>query len=89
VAKELVIADVFKENYRRLSPKLQERFDKKLEFFLQNPKHPSLNIHRYHSQEDMWEAYVTHTHRFTFSVTKDSIFFRNIGPHSMIDKGKV
>ena len=89
MAKELVFTDTFKENYRRLPVNLQIRFDEKLELFLRDPKHPSLNIHRYHGNEDVWEGYVTQKYRFTFSITKDSICFRNIGSHGIIDKGKV
>ena len=89
MAKELVYTETFKENYKRLPKKLQERFDKKQELLLQNPKHPSLNIHRYHGKEAVWEAYITEKYRFTFSVTESSLVFRNIGPHNIIDKGKV
>jgi mRNA interferase RelE/StbE len=89
VAKELVFTQTFKENYRDLPKKLQKRFDDKLSLFLENPKHPSLNVHRYHGRNDVWEAYVTRRYRFTFSLQSDSIIFRNIGPHSIIDKGRV
>jgi mRNA-degrading endonuclease RelE of RelBE toxin-antitoxin system len=89
MAKELVFTKTFKENYKRLSQNLQERFDDKLTLFLRDPKHPSLNIHRYHGREDVWEGYINQKYRFTFSVTEDNIIFRNIGPHSIIDKGKV
>lgn len=89
MAKELVYTETFKENYKRLPKQLQDRFDKKQNLLLQNPKHPSLNIHRYHGKEDVWEGYVTEKYRFTFSVTENSLIFRNIGPHSIIDKGKV
>lgn len=89
MAKELVFAEVFKENYKRLPKNLQNRFDDKLELLLQNPKHPSLNIHRYHGREGIWEGYVTQKYRFTFSIAEESIIFRNIGPHSIIDKRKV
>ena len=89
MAKELVYTETFKENYKRLPKQLQDRFDKKQDLLLQNPKHPSLNIHRYHGKEDVWEGYVTEKYRFTFSVTENSLIFRNIGPHSIIDKGKV
>lgn len=88
MAKELVCTETFKENYKRLPKKLQDRFDKKLELLLLDPKHPSLNIHRYHGKESVWEGYVTQRYRFTFSVTVSSLVFRNIGPHSIIDKGK-
>ena len=89
MAKELVFTETFKESYGCLPETLRDRFDDKLELFLQDPKHPSLNIHRYHGREDIWEGYVTQKYRFTFLVTKESIIFRNIGPHNIIDKGKV
>ena len=89
MAKELVFTETFKKNYGDLPPSLQNRFDRKLELFLQDPKHPSLNIHRYHGREDVWEGYVNKAYRFTFFITQIAITFRNIGPHAMIDKGKV
>jgi mRNA-degrading endonuclease RelE of RelBE toxin-antitoxin system len=89
VAKELEFTQTFKENYHRLPENLQSLFDKKLALFLENPRHPSLNVHRYHGRENVWEAYVNQKYRFTFSVTGESIIFRNIGPHSIVDKGKV
>ena len=89
MAKELVFTDTFKANYKKLPAALQNRFDKKLLLFLENPRHPSLNVHRYKSQEDVWEAYVTDNYRFTFSITNESIIFRNIGSHAIIDKGQV
>ena len=52
MAKELVFTETFKENYRCLSENLRDRFDDKLELFLQDPKHPFLNIHRYQSESD-------------------------------------
>lgn len=68
---------------------IQKRFDGRLKLFLENPIHPSLKIHRYKTTEDVWEGYVTHKYRFTFSSTDDLYVFRNIGPHDIIDKGKV
>ena len=87
--KELVFTDRFKQNYQDLPRAIQKRFDKQLKLFLENPKHPSLRIHRYKSESDVWEAYVTMRYRFTFSVTEEAIVFRNIGPHAIIDRGQV
>ena len=89
MAKELVFTETFKKNYKKFPNSIQNRFDKKLVIFLDNPKHPSLNIHRYRSKEDVWEGYVTINYRFTFTVTKESIIFRNIGSHAIIDKGQI
>ncbi|MEA3347011.1 MAG: hypothetical protein U9Q21_02850 [Candidatus Auribacterota bacterium] len=89
MAKELIFTHTFKKNYKKLPPSIQLRFDKKLEIFMKNPRHPSLNIHRYKKEENVWEGYVTDKYRFTFSVTDEGFIFRNIGPHSIIEKGKV
>jgi mRNA interferase RelE/StbE len=89
MAKQLIFAERFKRNYQELPNQIQQRFEKKLVLFLENPKHPSLNIHRYQSREDVWEAYITDKYRFTFIVRQESIIFRNIGHHSIIDKGEV
>ncbi|MBI3601601.1 MAG: hypothetical protein HY209_01720 [Candidatus Omnitrophica bacterium] len=89
MAKELIFTDRFKKNFKNLPSAIQKRFDKKLELFLTNPRHPSLNIHRYLGFDDVWEAYISRQYRFTFSVTKESIIFRNIGPHNIIDDSDV
>ncbi len=89
MAKELVFTERFKKNYEDLPGAIQRRFDKQLKLFLGNPKHPSLRIHRYKSETNVWEAYVTMNYRFTFSVTETEIIFRNVGPHRIIDRGQV
>ncbi len=68
---------------------VQDRFDKQLKLFERNPTHPSLRVHRYKSLQNVWEGYVTDSYRFTFSSVKGEIIFRNIGPHGIVDKGKV
>ncbi len=89
MAKELIFTGRFKKNFKTLPRDAQNRFEEKLDLFLQNPRHPSLNIHRYHGHDDVWEAYISMQYRFTFSITPDSIIFRNIGPHRIIDSGDV
>ncbi len=89
MAKELVFTERFKKNFKNLPSAIQKQFDKKLDLFLNNPRHPSLNIHRYLGFNEVWEAYISKQYRFTFSFTKESIIFRNIGPHSIIDKRDV
>lgn len=89
MAKGLVFTERFKQNYQNLPWTIRKRFDKQLNLFLENPKHPSLRIHRYKSESDVWEADVTLKYRFTFSVTEEAILFRNIGPHVVVDRGQV
>ena len=89
MAKELIFTERFKQNYQNLPLSLQERFDEKLKLFIQNPRHPSLNLHRYKTEPNIWEVYITKNYRFTFSITKESIVFRNVGSYVIIDRGQV
>ncbi len=89
MAQELIFTERFKKNFKKLPRSIQQQFDHKLELFLSNPRHPSLNIHRYHGVEAVWEAYISKQYRFTFSFTPENIIFRNIGPHQIIDSGDV
>ena len=68
---------------------IQRRFEKQLMLFEKDPTHPSLRIHRYKTVKDVWEGYITNAYRFTFMSIDDTYIFRNIGPHDIIDKGKV
>ncbi len=89
MAKKIGFTDNFKKNYRKLPRTIQRRFDEKLVLFEKDPTHPSLNIHRYRSEINVWEGYVTRKYRFTFTSTQEEYIFRNIGSHGIIDKGKV
>ena len=89
MAKELVFTATFKKNYAKLPFFVRKKFDQKFKLFIDNPRHPSLRIHRYLGHEHVWEAYLSDSYRFTFSVTQETIVFRNVGPHSIIDKGQV
>ena len=89
MAKAIVFTRNFKKNYLRMPAAVRERFDKQLGLFEKDPRHPSLKIHRYKTVLDVWEGYVTDAYRFTFTSTEKEFIFRNIGPHGIIDKGKV
>ena len=89
MAKNLIFTINFKKHYKRLPQDIQQRFDKQLFIFADNPKHPSLKIHRYKTEENIWEGYVSDKYRFTFSISKAGYIFRNVGPHSIIDRGNV
>lgn len=89
MAKKLIFARTFKKNYKKLPQHIQERFDKQLILFTKDPKHPSLNIHRYKTEENVWEGYVSDKYRFTFSIIEEGYIFRNIGSHSIIEHGEV
>lgn len=84
MAKKLRILDTFKKDYKRLSPEIKEKVDKQLEFLVENPSHPSLNIHPIRGTEGIWEGYIDYHYRFTFEIDGDFYVLRKVGTHDII-----
>ena len=76
----------FKKSFKALPQKVQSAFEKKLELFLKDMTHPSLRVKRIQGTKDRWEGSVTMKYRFTFQFTDDSVIFRNIGTHKILEK---
>ena len=52
---EIILTETLREDYRLLPKTVKKKFDKQLRFLAQNPRHPSLKIHRI---KDHWEFYI-------------------------------
>jgi mRNA-degrading endonuclease YafQ of YafQ-DinJ toxin-antitoxin module len=64
-------------------------FEKKLEIFLTDIFHPSFRTKKIKGlrRTIIWEASLTMNYRFTFQIGKDdTIIFRNIGKHSILNR---
>ncbi len=80
----------FVRQYQELFRNLQRKFDKALEVLLSDFRHSSLRVKKMGGQRnsrgyDVWEARISKSYRFTFSVDKESsayIFYR-IGSHDI------
>jgi mRNA-degrading endonuclease YafQ of YafQ-DinJ toxin-antitoxin module len=67
-------------------------FEKKLEIFLTDMFHPSFRTKKIKGlkKKIIWEASLTMDYRFTFQIGEgDTIIFRNIGKHSILNKKKI
>ncbi len=78
----------FKKDYQRLPADIQDGAKKAFEAFRQNPRHSSLHTHKIRgtSNPTIWEGYIDKGYRFTFHYEGDTVVFRRIGPHSIIDE---
>lgn len=76
----------FKNCYCSLPQRIQGLIDKKLAIFLQNPRHPSLNIKKMAGQKDIWEARITQSYRFTFQIENDVYILRKVGTHDILKR---
>lgn len=74
----------FEHDVIRLPSTVQTRFAKQLDFFLDNPFHPSLHTKKMGGTSDIWEARVTKGYRFTFSVQSQMCVLRRIGTHNIL-----
>ncbi|MBI4688614.1 MAG: hypothetical protein HY756_12720 [Nitrospirae bacterium] len=84
MAKKLRILDTFKKDYKRLPPKIKEKVDKHLAFLVENPSHPSLNLHPIRGTKEIWEGYIDFHYRFTFEIDGDFYVLRKVGTHDII-----
>ena len=67
--------------YSEAPPPIQKAFDRKLEFLLQNLRHPSLRAKKYDEQRNIWQARVNGGWRFYFSIEGDTYIIHSIRPH--------
>lgn len=84
MAKKLRILGTFKKDYKKLSPEIRDKVDKQLFFLLNNPEHPSLNLHPVRGTRGIWEGYIDYHYRFTFEIEGEFFVLRKVGPHNII-----
>jgi mRNA interferase RelE/StbE len=87
---------IFLESYASLGPKQKKAIDKAIKLLADNPRHPSLNVHKARNIKAKYEqggesvfiAYATKDLRFTFEYGPDPgmIALRNCGHHDKAEK---
>lgn len=81
----LVLTPELKKAYHQLPDHIQRKFDKQLKYLEQNPKHPSLEIHKFNSE---WEFYVDIHYRCFFQRERNKIILLTIGTHKIVERYK-
>ena len=76
----------FKKAFKRLPHDIQVKAGKAFLLFKQNQNHPSLHVERMEGVPGVWEGRVDIHYRFTFHYEGDTVVFRNIGPHGILDR---
>ena len=80
------LTEAFAKDYRRLPAKIKDKADKQLRHLMENPKHPSLKIHRIEGTHGFWEFYLDRSYRCVYTQEGDTAVLRYIGPHDIIEK---
>jgi len=83
---QLIFTRYFIREYQNLPKDIQKQVDKKLELLENNPRHPSLRVHKIKKTKEILEGRVTKNYRFTFRIERDFCILRRIGTHKIIEK---
>ena len=66
-------------------PELKEVIANKIDLFINDPMHISLNTHNLKGAlEDCWAFSLTYSYRIIFSWEENDVYFLNIGSHDEI-----
>lgn len=68
--------------------KLAKRIQKQIALFEENPKHPSLRLHKLTgSQDNVWSISISKSLRMLYRILdEDSAYFFDIGTHDQVYK---
>ena len=81
---KLWFTNSFIGDYHALPDQLQKTVDKKLQLFLDNRRHPSLNIKKMQDHRDIWEGKITQGYRSTFQMKGEVCILRRLGTHDIL-----
>ena len=82
---EIVLTRRLKEDYKSLPSAVQKKLKKQINFLAENPRHPSLNVHRIEGTS-YWEFYVDRSYRCIFRQDGSIYFLLAAGSHKVIDE---
>lgn len=82
---EIILTQRLKADYQSLSEAVQKKLKKQIQFLAENPKHPSLQIHRIQGTA-YWEFYIDRSHRCIFRQEGMTYYLLAAGPHKVIDE---
>jgi mRNA interferase RelE/StbE len=71
----------FMRNYKKAPALIQQAFDKQALLLLEDLGHPSLRAKKYDESRDLWQARVTRSWRFYFTIEEDTYYLHEIKAH--------
>ncbi len=80
------LADRVRKDYHTLPKPVQKKFKKQLRFLAENPRHPSLHIHRIRGSGGYWEFYIDAAYRCVFRRESNVYYLIAVGPHKVVDE---
>ena len=85
---DVLTTDAFERGLSQLSHSMQAIAMKKIHLLAENPKHPSLNIHRIRqikADVHIWDCYITESIRLLYEVRDGMLYLWDLGQHAIVD----
>lgn len=84
---KITFSKSFKKHYKTLSDVEKKQTKKKLEFFVNDPTHPSLRTKKVQGTDGIWESSINMDIRILWFYEGDElIFLLDIGHHDILNK---
>ena len=85
---ELVVSDDFLNDLNGLRPDQQKWVMSKIRLLEDNPRHPSLQVHRVEriKAKDIWECYLSDGDRLIYEQKGDLLRLWRVGDHQVVDR---
>lgn len=84
---KITYSKAFEKHYKKLSQEEKNQTRKKLEFFVENPMHPSLRTKKIQGAEDLWESSINMDIRILcFYENDELILLLDIGHHDILNR---
>jgi mRNA-degrading endonuclease RelE of RelBE toxin-antitoxin system len=77
----LLYSERLLRSYEEAPREVQRAFDKQVQFLAENLRHPSLRAKKYDETRGIWQARVTGSWRFYFTIEGDAYHLHDIIPH--------
>lgn len=72
---------------KRKDSRLSKQIEKQLALFIENPKHPSLRVHKLTGElKNLWSISINKSIRMVYIFDADQAYFVKIGTHDQVYK---
>ena len=78
---KVVLSDRAIESLSDAPPNVRRAFEKQLRLLLSNLQHPSLHAKKYDESKDLWQARVSQSWRFYFTIINDTYRIEDVISH--------
>jgi mRNA-degrading endonuclease YafQ of YafQ-DinJ toxin-antitoxin module len=78
----------FQYAYKQLPSHMQRKVNYKIQQLVENPAHPSLQVHRLRQarEKNVWICYISITKRLLYQYKDGTIYLWDVGEHAVVER---